>query len=131
MKSLYFKDLEQAALIGEDLTIKEENGKLDLDSDNGQEVCKNFLECIERLFQISQVKTESRKYRQKFSKAYKVLYKEDQMCYLTEILDSAQEGFPFLWVNGEKYVFSKEVIEAGRTLFNNFCKILYQVKDAY
>jgi hypothetical protein len=28
-------------------------------------------------------------------------------------------------------VFSKEVIEAGRNLFNNFCKILYQVKDAY
>jgi hypothetical protein len=47
---------------------------------------------------------------------------------LTEILDSAQEAFPYLWVNGEKYVFSKEVIEAGR---NNFCKILYQVKDAY
>jgi hypothetical protein len=72
-----------------------------------------------------------------------VLYKEGKLCYLTEILDSAQEGtttvynfiiiiaFPYLWVNGEKYVFSKEVIEAGRNLFNNFCKILYQVKDAY
>jgi hypothetical protein len=34
-------------------------------------------------------------------------------------------AFPYLWVNGEKYVFSKEVIDAGRNLFNNFCKILY------
>lgn len=36
-----------------------------------------------------------------------------------------------MWVNGEKYVFSKEVIDAGKNLFNNFCKILYHVKDAY
>ena len=27
-----------------------------------------------------------------FSKAYKVLYKQDSLCYLTEILDSAQES---------------------------------------
>jgi hypothetical protein len=46
-----------------------------------------------------------------------VLYKEGQLCYLTEILDSAQEGFPYLWVNGEKYVFSGEVLQAGQTLF--------------
>ena len=36
-----------------------------------------------------------------------------------------------MWVNGEKYVFSKEVIDAGKNLFNNFCKLLYHVKDAY
>lgn len=45
-----------------------------------------------------------------------MLYKEGQLDYLTEILDSAQEGFPFLWVNGEKYVFSREVLEAGKKL---------------
>lgn len=42
------------------------------------------------------------------------------MCYLTEILDSAQEGFPFLWVNGEKYVFSQEVINYGKEFFEHF-----------
>jgi len=59
----------------------------------------------------------ARNYREQFSKAYKVLYKEGSLCYLTEILDSAQEGFPYLWVNGEKYVFSHEVLDAGRKLF--------------
>ena len=29
------------------------------------------------------------------------------LCYL---------GFPHLWVNGEKYVFSSEVLEAGQKL---------------
>ena len=32
--------------------------------------------------------------------------KETDLIDPTEILDSAQEGFPYLWVNGEKYVFS-------------------------
>ena len=33
--------------------------------------------------------------------------------YLPEILDSAQEAFDHLWVNGEKYVFSENVIDSG------------------
>ena len=34
-KSLFYKALEQAALIGEDLNLREETEKLDLDSDDG------------------------------------------------------------------------------------------------
>ena len=37
-----------------------------------------------------------------------------------EILDSAQENFPHLWVNGEKYVFSEDVISAGDRLYKHF-----------
>ena len=36
--------------------------------------------------------------------------------YLPEILDSAQESFDHLWVNGEKYVFSDHVVESGNQL---------------
>jgi hypothetical protein len=39
---------------------------------------------------------------------------------MPEILDSAQENFPHLYVNGEKYVFSDDVINAGTQLFKNF-----------
>lgn len=117
--------------------------KFDLDSYEGQNSCKKFLHHIEKLCESVEARYRPRSYRKKFSNAYKVLYKEGKLCYLTEILDSAQEGkillmilfcfvaFPYLWVNGEKYVFSKDVIDAGRCLFNNFCKILYQIKDAY
>ena len=35
------------------------------------------------------MKVSSRSYRNEFSKAYKILYKDDKLCYLTEILDSA------------------------------------------
>lgn len=47
---------------------------------------------IEKLCELVEAKTSNRSYRKKFSNAYKVLYKEGKLCYLTEILDSAQEG---------------------------------------
>ena len=40
--------------------------------------------------------------------------------YLSDVLDSAQEAFPFMWVNGEKYVFSEHVTAKGITLFKKF-----------
>ena len=46
------------------------------------------------LIQTYEVKTVGRDYRFNFSQAYKVLYKEGELSYLTEILDSAQEGTP-------------------------------------
>ena len=60
-----------------------------------------------------------------------MLFKENSLCYLTEILDSAQEGFPFLWVNGEKYVFSQEVLEAGTKLFQGFLKLQNVFRNIY
>ena len=81
--------------------------KFDLDTYEGMSMCKRFLANIEKMAESLKVKAKGRKYRKKFSNAYKVLYKEGKLCYLTEILDSAQEAFPYLYVNGEKYVFSK------------------------
>ena len=64
--------------------------------------------------------TSSREYRNEFSQAYRVLFVDASLSYLTEILDSAQEGFPFLYVNGEKYMFSQDVLDAGQKLFHGF-----------
>lgn len=60
-----------------------------------------------------------------------MLYNEGSLCYLTEILDSAQEGFPYLWVNGEKYIFSQDVLEAGRKLFAQFKMIQQVIRNVY
>jgi hypothetical protein len=61
-----------------------------------------------------------RGYIERFSKAYKILYKEDNTVYLPEIFDSAQEGYSYLWVNGEKYVFSEDVLSSGKELRDAF-----------
>lgn len=91
--------------------------KFDFESEKGSKLCQDILKLVERLFAIYKVKKNDRSYRVKFTKAYKILYEQngghDELCFLQEILDSAQENFPHLWVNGEKYVFSDDVIEAG------------------
>jgi hypothetical protein len=52
-KSVYYKAIEQAALLGEDMIIRDgSNGKFDLDSDEGQTICKNYLASLERFFLI-------------------------------------------------------------------------------
>ncbi len=46
-------------------------------------------------------------------------------------MDSAQEGIQCLWVNGEKYSFSKEVLDYGNKLYNNFCQVLVLLRNSY
>lgn len=65
--------------------------QFDVDSEQGQQACKNFLAIVERLQQLLGSRTTCRDYRESFSKAYRILYKDKQLCYLIEILDSAQE----------------------------------------
>ena len=132
-KGVCYKALEQAVLIGEDIREREDKldgtcfGKLELESDQGSQACRSFLQCLERLFDILLITPVKKDYRLKFSKAYKVLYQSQNdsllCCFLPEILDSAQEAFPFLWVNGEKYVFSTDVLDHGKNLFKQFSTI--------
>jgi len=89
--SKQFLNLEAAAVAGSQL-IQRSDEKFDVDSPDGQKNCKSFLQELEKLFESFKIPHASRKYRGKFSQAYKVLYTEGALCYLTEILDSAQEG---------------------------------------
>ena len=129
-RSSDFLLLEHTVICASQLFLRSDQ-KYDLDSDHGQRSCKKFLNQVEKLCEVYKVPCASRDYRNKFSKAYRVLYKENSLCYLTEILDSAQEGFPYLYVNGEKYVFSAEVLQAGSDLFQNFIRLQYLLKDVY
>ena len=98
-RSSDFMMLEQAVFCSSQM-IQQGFQKYDLDTPEGQKRCKKFLQLVQKLCDAFGIQTSSKEYRAKFSKAYQVLYKEGQQNYLTEILDSAQEGFPYLFVNG-------------------------------
>lgn len=103
-----------------------ERSLYDFDSEEGQEACRRYLEALENLFALSFLKRADRSYRQDFSAAYRVLYDNpvaSPLNYLVEILDSAQEAFPFLWVNGKKYEFSELVLQQGNMLYDTFTKL--------
>ncbi len=137
--SAQFVQLESVAISANDLSQKG-SGKLDLDSTEGHSGCKRFLDGIEALMQSFRISCRQRKYRAKFSQAYKILYKDGFLCYLPEILNSAQEGtlslftalgFPYIVVNSEKYIFSPNVLRAGEKLFSAFLKLKDSIHDVY
>ena len=128
-KSYQFKILESTYYNTNKLNMIKTQGKFDFESEEGNEICKECLQNIENLIKSLKVKISNRDYRKKFTKAYIFLYQEDSLCYLTEILDSAQEATPDLLVNGEKYIFSKEVIERGNQLFVSFCSLIMLITD--
>ncbi|CAD8173694.1 unnamed protein product [Paramecium octaurelia] len=111
--------------------IQRDYQKYDLDNPEGQHSCKKFLYHLEYMCKVYKVNAVSRDYRDSFSKAYKILYTEGELCYLTEILDSAQEGFPYLWVNSEKYAFSADVLESGVRLVEAFYKVQHVIRYTY
>lgn len=44
---------------------------------------------------------------------------------------SPHAGFPYLWVNGEKYSFSQEVLDHGSRLMIEFFKLEHCLRDFY
>ena len=125
-----FLCLESAALAIGNL-LNKPDGKLDLDSVEGNNNCKNLLNKTEDLVIAFLIKPADRSYRDTFSQPYKALYKEGSLCYLTEILDSAQEGLPYILVNSEKYIFSANVLHTGKKLFESFAKLKTSLRDVY
>ena len=81
---------------------------LNLDTASGNNAGRAHLDCIDRLIHILELERTCRRYRGSFTASYRQMLGEDS--YLIDILDSAQEACPFMWVNGEKYVFSDVVI---------------------
>jgi hypothetical protein len=123
--SLIFNAIERTTKAGSELLIRrpdpsnpvqqinEHRTLYDFDSEVGLENCRKYLESLENLFALSFLKRASRAYRSEFTAAYRVLYDNPTatpLNYLVEILDSAQESFPYLWVNGKKYEFSELVL---------------------
>ena len=128
--STQYVNLEKAYLYANKLIILRLDGKFDIESEEGNEICRKLLKQIELLVTSMGVKSNSREYRKRFSKAYIFLFDEDSLCYLTEILGSAQEATPYLLVNGEKFNFSQEVLDYGNQLFSSFCSLIMLLTDS-
>lgn len=128
-QSVQFKYLEACYFFINKLSVYKVQNKYDFENDDSNEICKDLFEQIENLQKYFNVKITNRNYRKKFTQAYISLYEEDSFGYLTEILDSAQEATPYLVVNGEKFIFSKEVIDYGNQLINSFSSLISLISD--
>lgn len=129
-RSEQYLQIEASSLHADDLLYNDYD-KLDLDSVEGYNACKKFLDSIEVMMKSWFIISRDRLYRKKFSQAYKMLYKENSLCYLAEILNAAQERHAYIIVNSEKYIFSSNVLKAADKLLNSFDSLKFLVKDIY
>ena len=132
LRSSYeFECLESSALSLNRLVYKEDES-LDLESFSGYYLCGKYLESIQKLSLALHIIPCNREYRKKFSQPYKTLYDEHRsFSYLTEILDSAQEGLPCITINSENYVFSSSVLRYGKQLLFAFLKLKDLISNVY
>ena len=129
IQSQQYVNLEKAFLYANNLFLLKGENNFEIASDEGNEICHKLLNQIECLMVSMNIKGENRDYRKKFTKAYFYLFEENKLCFLTEILDSAQENTPYIIVNDEQYNFSKEVLNCGNDLFNSFCSMIMLLAD--
>jgi len=125
-----FLKLEETTRCINELIYKDD-GKIDLDTGEGHNAGKRLLYSIEELMHSFVIPCNDRKYRDKFSQPYKILYTNYSLCYIVEILSSAQEGYSYVIVNSEKYIFSSNVLRAGEKLFACFETLKDFIKDVY
>lgn len=59
-----------------------------------------------------------------------LLSHSDCLGYIPEIYDSAQEGFPFIYVNGEQFDFSAQVLAAGERLVETHYQLVHEFRVA-
>ena len=130
-ESLEFSYLESIIVIMR-LIPRVEKRKLDFESSHGHYLCNKLLENIEYLSHLLSIQPLNRKYRHKFSKPYRVFYPNtEDYIYLPEILNSAQERISYVIINGEKYVFSSNIIHYGEQLFFSFIQLSRYIRDVY
>ena len=127
--SSQYINLLKAYTYANNLILIKGEDRFDTDSASGVRACKKFLNQIELLIISFGLKGENREYRKKFTKAYFYLFDKKNLCFLTEILGSAQEATPFIVVNGDEYNFSNEVLDFGNSLMNSFCSLIMTIND--
>ena len=129
IKSPQYSDLQKTFQCANKLYKLKGENIFEIGTDEGNEICQEFLNQMEVLMKSMNIKAHDREYRKKFTKAYYLLFEENKLCFLSEIFDSAQENTTYIVVNEEKYFFSEEVLNYGNDLFVSFCALITLLMD--
>ena len=129
IKSPQYSDLQKTFQCANKLYKLKGENIFEIGTDEGNEICQEFLNQMEVLMKSMNIKAHDREYRKKYTKAYYLLFEENKLCFLSEIFDSAQENTTYIVVNEEKYFFSEEVLNYGNDLFVSFCALITLLMD--
>ena len=130
IKSPQYSDLKKTFLYANKIFRLKGENNFEIGTDEGNEICQDFLNQVEVLMKSFNINGHNREYRKKFTKAYNLLFEDNKLCFLSEIFDSAQENTSYIIVNEEKYYFSEEVLNYGNDLYVSFCALITLLMDS-
>lgn len=125
--------------------------KFDLDSAEGQEICQKYLSHVEQLCSVSLLPLRRTKFPLSVAPTASTSRRPTRCCTSKASSATSQKywtarkkvspwqrryghphaGFPYLWVNGEKYSFSQEVLDHGSRLMIEFFKLEHTLREFY
>ena len=88
LNSPQYSDLQKTFLYANKIFRLKGENTFEIGTDEGNEICQEFLNQIEVLMKSMNIKGQDRTYRKKFTKAYYLLFEENKLSFLSEILDS-------------------------------------------
>merc|ERR1719428_2458226 len=89
-------------------------------SEEAYAACSAFLEALDSVARTLRVEAASRSYRSQFTINYRALYPDEERNYRVDVLEASAEQSAVIWVNGEKFEFSADVMERAEALIRSW-----------
>jgi len=100
-----------------------DGGRVNTKSEPWHNSCAAFLDTLDRTAAKLRLETAPRKYRSAFTVNYRALFPDDQRHYRVDVLRASIDQCAAIWVNGDTFEFSPEVIRLARGLQSSWAEV--------
>jgi hypothetical protein len=100
-----------------------DGGRVNTKSEPWHNSCAAFLDSLNRAATKLRLETAPRKYRTAFTVNYRALFPDDQRHYRVDVLRASIDQCAAIWVNGDTFEFSPEVIRLARGLQSSWAEV--------
>lgn len=110
-------------LVGMYAQFVRDGGRANTKSEPWHNSCAAFLDSLNRTATKLRLETAPRKYRMAFTVNYRALFPDDQRHYRVDVLRASIDQCAAIWVNGDTFEFSPEVIRLARALQSSWAEL--------
>jgi len=100
-----------------------DGGRVNTKSDHWHNSCAAFLDGLNRTATKLRLGTAPRKYRTAFTVNYRALFPDEQRHYRVDVLRASIDQCAAIWVNGDTFEFSPDVIRLARGLQSSWAEV--------
>lgn len=100
-----------------------DGGRVNTKNESWHNSCSAFLDSLNRTATKLRLETAPRKYRTAFTVNYRALFPDDERHYRVDVLRASIDQCAAIWVNGDTFEFSPDVIRLARGLQSSWAEL--------